>query len=149
MRDLVVLAIILGSVPVCLINPYYGVLMWTWIAYFNPHRYTWGIAYNFPVAQVIAAPTLLGTLFARRMNRQFLTREAILLLLLWIWFCFTMFHATQVPAFAGHVSDGKQQLIQVSKILLMSFPIILLVTSEKKLKWLLLVTALSFGVRAI
>src|SRR5216683_1436083 len=103
MRDLIILAFILGSVPVCLFNPYYGVLMWTWIAYFSPHRYAWGIAYDFPVAQVIAYPTLIGMLFARKFNRQILTRETILLLMLWLWFCFTMFYATQVPAFAGHV----------------------------------------------
>jgi len=149
MRDLIILAFILGSVPVCLFNPYYGVLMWTWIAYFNPHRYAWGIAYDFPVAQVIAYPTLIGMLFARKLNRQILTRETILLLMLWLWFCFTMFYATQVPAFAGHVATGMDQLKQVSKILLMTFPTILLVTSPKRLKYLLLVISLSFGVRAI
>jgi len=149
MRDLIILAFILGSVPVCLFNPYYGVLMWTWIAYFNPHRYAWGIAYDFPVAQVIAYPTLIGMLFARKFNRQILTRETILLLMLWLWFCFTMFYATQVPAFAGHVATGMDQLKQVSKILLMTFPTILLVTSPKRLKYLLLVISLSFGVRAI
>ena len=149
MRDLIILAFILGSVPVCLFNPYYGVLMWTWIAYFNPHRYAWGIAYDFPVAQVIAYPTLIGMLFARKFNRQILTRETILLLMLWLWFCFTMFYATQVPAFAGHVATGMDQLKQVSKILLMTFPTILLVTSPKRLKYLLLVISLSFGVRAM
>src|SRR5258708_28905516 len=117
MRDFVILAIILGSVPICLFNPYYGVLMWSWVAFFNPHRYAWGIAYDFPVAQVIAVPTLLGTLFARKLNRHFLTRETVLLLLLWFWFCFTMFRATQVPAFAGHLVTGMEQFKQLSKIL--------------------------------
>lgn len=149
MRDLVILAFILGSAPVCLFNPFYGVLMWTWIAYFNPHRYAWGIAYDFPVAQVIAVPTLLGILFVRKLNRQILTRETILLLLLWSWFAFTMFYATRVPAFAGHVADGMDQLKQVSKILLMTLATVLLVTSTKRLKYLLLVIALSFGVRAL
>src|SRR6266851_6447510 len=148
MRDLIILAFILGSVPVCLFNPYYGVLMWTWIAYFNPHRYAWGIAYDFPVAQMIAVPTLLGTLFAHGMNRRLFTREAILLVLLWLWFCFTMFHAAQVPAFAGHIADGMEQFKQVNKILLMTIPTILLVSSKERLKRLLLLIAFSFGVRA-
>ena len=40
MRDLFLLVIILGSVPIAFFEPFYGVLVWTWIAYFNPHRYT-------------------------------------------------------------------------------------------------------------
>lgn len=149
MRDAIIMALILGSAPFCLVNPYFGVLMWSWIAYFNPHRYAWGVMRNFPVAMVIGIPTLLGTLFARKMNRQIFTRETTLLLLLWIWFCFTMFYATQVPALSGHVADGMQELQKVSKILLMIIPMILLVNSKEKLKYLLLVTAFSFGVRAI
>jgi probable O-glycosylation ligase (exosortase A-associated) len=101
------------------------------------------------VAQVIAVPTLLGTLFARKLNRHFLTRETVLLLLLWFWFCFTMFRATQVPAFAGHLVTGMEQLKQVSKILLMTLLTILLVTSPKRLRYLLLLISLSFGVRAM
>ena len=38
MRDVLILGIILGSLPLCFFRPYFGVLMWTWIAYFNPHR---------------------------------------------------------------------------------------------------------------
>ncbi len=149
MRDIAVLAIILGSVPLCFFNPYFGVLMWSWVAYFNPHRYAWGIAYNFPVAAVIAIPTLLGTLRTRRMNRNFLTREVLLLLALWAWFGITYLHALQVPLFAGHMGAARDQLLQVSKILLMTFVAILLVTSKDKLKYLLLLTAASVGIRAI
>lgn len=149
MRDWIILVIILGSAPLCLFNPYLGVLMWSWIAYFNPHRYGWGVAYDFPVAIVIAVPTLIGTLFARNKNRQILTRETILLLLLWFWFAFTMFYATQVPAFSGHIVTGMQQLTGVSKILLMTIPTILLVNSKQRLKYLLLITGLSLGVRAL
>ena len=57
MRDLIVLAIVFLSVPIALFRPYYGVLVWVWIAYFNPHRFTWTYAYNFPVAMTIAIPT--------------------------------------------------------------------------------------------
>lgn len=148
MRDILVLTIILGSVPISFFNPYYGVLMWSWIAYFNPHRYAWGVAYDFPVAQAIALPTLLGILFTRKINRQIFVRETALLLLMWIWFVFTTIYSRQVPEFAYHVDDGKAQLMIVSKILLMTLVTILLVTSKQRLKLLLLVTALSLGVRA-
>src|ERR1700757_2043509 len=130
-RDTVVILVILLSAPVALFNPYFGVLMWTWIAYFNPHRYAWGIArYGFfQPAVLIAVPTLIGLLFAPK-NVRFITRESSLLIALWGWFAFTTFYITRVPDFAGHVQDAALHLEEVSKILLMTFVTIVLVTSK-------------------
>jgi putative inorganic carbon (HCO3(-)) transporter len=144
MRDLVLLIIILASVPISFFEPFYGVLIWIWIAFFNPHRYTFTYMYNFPVAAVVAAPTLFGLLFTRNVNRRFMVRETALLTVLWGWFVFTYLNATQVPLFQGHILDAQAELIRVSKILLMTFVMILLVTSREKLKYVFLVTALSF-----
>jgi putative inorganic carbon (HCO3(-)) transporter len=149
MRDFIVLAIVLGSAPICLFRPYYGVLLWVWIAYFNPHRFTWSYAYDFPVAMVIAVPTLIGLLFAKEMNRKFMVRESILLLFLWIWYVVSLIYATRVPLFAGHVPDAMAEMTRVNKILLMTVVTTLLVTSMKRLKYLVLVTAFSFGVLAV
>jgi probable O-glycosylation ligase (exosortase A-associated) len=149
MRDLILLIIILGSVPISFFEPFYGVLVWTWIAFFNPHRFTFNYMYDFPVAAVIAAPTLLGTLFTRKINRDFMTRETGLLVALWIWFTVTYLNATRVPLFAGNIQDAKLELLRVSKILLMTVVMILLVNSRKKLKYLFVVTALCFAALAI
>src|SRR5512140_2783942 len=129
MRDAIVLLIIFAAVPVCLFNPYFGAVMWTWIAYFNPHRYTWGFAYNFPVAMVIAIPTLTGLMFARKLNKNIFTRETVLLLSLWAWYCITTFNVTQTSEFAGHADDAVTDLKIICKILLMAFVIILVTTS--------------------
>jgi putative inorganic carbon (hco3(-)) transporter len=148
MRDYIVLAIILLSASVALFSPYYGILVWTWIAYFNPHRYGWGVAHNFQVAMVVAVPTLAGCLFARK-NLHIFIREAVLLALLWMWFVFTTLYIAKVPAFAGHTQDARLHLEQVSKILLMTFVTILLVTSKERLRILVLVIVASFGFRAL
>ncbi len=149
MRDYIVLTIILGCVPGALLNPFFGVLVWTWVAYFNPHRFTWGIAYNFPVAMVLAVPTIVGTLFAKKINRNVLTRETVLLFVLWIWFGITLFHATLVPLLSMHVIDGRAQLEIITKILLMTGFTILLTNSPQRFRLLLLVTAFSFGALAL
>jgi putative inorganic carbon (hco3(-)) transporter len=149
MRDLIVLGIVLGSVPVCLFRPYYGVLLWVWIAYFNPHRFTWSYAYDFPVAMVIAIPTLIGLFFTRDMNKRFVVRESVLLFFLWVWYLVSLFWAMRVPLFAGHIADATAEMTRVDKILLMTVVMILLVTTQKKLKYLVMVTALSFGVLAL
>jgi putative inorganic carbon (HCO3(-)) transporter len=149
MRDYIVLAIILGSVPAAFINPFFGVLMWTWVAYFNPHRFTWGVAYSFPVALALAVPTIAGTLFTKQRNRNIITRETVLLLLLWVWFGVTLFHATLVPLLSMHAADGRDQLITITKILLMIGFTVLLTNSPQRLRLLLLVTVFSFGALAV
>ncbi len=149
MRDVLVLAIILGSVPICFFRPYFGALMWVWVAYFNPHRFTYGIAYNFPVSTVIAIPTLLGILFFRKVNHKIFVRETVMLLVFWAWITLTYLNATHIPLFADHIEDAQVTLIRVCKVLLMTFVLILVVTSKKKLDILFIVTALCFGALAI
>ena len=149
MRDVLVLAIILGSIPICFMRPFFGAMMWVWVAYFNPHRFTFGMAYNFPVSTVIAIPTLLGILFFRKVNRGIFVRETVMLLVFWAWIIITYINATQVPLFADHVEDAQLQLVRVCKVLLMTIVLILVVTSKKQLDTLFLVTAFSFGALAI
>ncbi len=148
-RDTVVIVIILLSAPVALFNPYFGVLMWTWIAYFNPHRYAWGLArYGyFQPAVIVGVPTLIGLLFAPK-NLRIMTRETVLLLGLWCWFGITTLYITRVPEFAGHVKDASAHLEEVSKILLMTVVTIVLITSKFKLRLFTFVILASFGVRA-
>jgi probable O-glycosylation ligase (exosortase A-associated) len=148
-RDVLVLAIILGSTPLCFTRPFFGAMVWTWVSYFNPHRFTYGIAYNFPVSTVIGIPTLLGLVFSRKVNRGIFVRETIMLFVFWAWVTATYVNSTRVPLFADHTADGYIELIKVSKVLLMTFVLILVVTSKEKLEILSLVTAFSFGALAI
>lgn len=148
MRDYLVLAIVFVSVPIALVNPYYGILVWSWLAYFNPHRNTWGMAREFPVAIVIAIPTLIGAFFARK-NHRIMTRETLLLALQWAWFAFTSYYISTIPQFSGHVQDAKDHLQMISKILLMTFVMIVLVNSKEKLRGLVLIIVASFGFRAL
>ena len=50
MRDILVTLTIFGSIPFILVQPHIGVLVWSWISYMNPHRYTWGFAFDFRFA---------------------------------------------------------------------------------------------------
>jgi len=149
MRDFIVLAIILGSVPVCLVSPYFGILMWFWVTYFNPHRFTWGVAYNFPVAMAVAVPTLLGAIFAKKSLRSLLTIESLLLMALWAWFNITYIHAKGIPLFAANMLDAQYELSHMSKILLMTFVMIVIINSKERLRNVMRVTALSLGLLAL
>ncbi|MDH4393722.1 MAG: putative O-glycosylation ligase, exosortase A system-associated [Aquabacterium sp.] len=62
MRDILVVGIVLIGALVALRRPWIGVLLWTWLSLMNPHRYTYGFAYDFPVAAIAAASVLVGIL---------------------------------------------------------------------------------------
>src|SRR5690349_22744511 len=133
MRDVVFFAFLVGSLPVCFMNPYYGVLMWYWISYFNPHRFTFGFAYNLPVAFMVAVPTLAGILFARKSLRSLLTAESVLLVCLWAWYTMSFIRARGVPVFAGHLNEMNYEMDHISKIILMTLIMVVVVTSRQRI----------------
>jgi len=57
------LGFIVCSLPVCLFRPFYGILLWTVIAFANPQSsfFYWYWAGEFPWAVAVAVPTLLGS----------------------------------------------------------------------------------------
>ena len=62
MRDLLLVAVIVGSIPYILRRPYIGVLVYVWLSVMNPHRLTWGFTYGFSFAIIIGAVTLVAVL---------------------------------------------------------------------------------------
>jgi probable O-glycosylation ligase (exosortase A-associated) len=149
LRDYLIVGFIVGCAPFCIFYPYLGVLLSSWIAYFNPHQFAWGFANTFPVAQVVVIPTIIGTPFAKDINRRIFTRETLLLLVFWAWVCLTMVNTHFEPLFADHIELGTFRLIEFSKIMVLTLLTIFLVTSQKKLKNLLMVTAFSLGLIAL
>jgi probable O-glycosylation ligase (exosortase A-associated) len=123
--------------------------MWVWVAYFNPHRFTYGFAYNFPVSTVVAIPTILGIVFSRKLNRSIFVRETVLLLLFWGWMLISYLHATRIELFSDHIDDAAAHMAMVSKVLLMTFILILVINTKEKLKILFILTALCLGALAI
>ena len=149
MRDLIVMVIILGSIPICLVSPYFGILMWFWVTYFNPHRFTWTYAHDFPVAMAVALPTLAGTVFAKKSMRSLLTTESLLLMAVWGWFFITYTHAQSIPLFTGNMIEAQYEMSHISKILLMTFVMVVIINSKDRLRNVLLVTAGSLGMLAL
>ena len=138
MRDYVVLGIIFAILPVALVRPFVGVLAWLWIAFMNPHRMSWGIARDFPVAFLIAVATLAGLVLSGEAKRIPRTAGTYALLLLWV--CLTI---SSLLAF--HPDAAGQAWEMRSKILLMVFVSLALAYDRRRLQTMLLVTALSIG----
>jgi probable O-glycosylation ligase (exosortase A-associated) len=138
LRDLFVTGIVFGTLPYILRNPYIGIYLWSWLGYMNPHRLSWGFAYDFPFAFIVGIVTMVALVFSREPKRVPWTRESIVLLLMILWMVVT-------TAFSLHPNLAWLQMEKVAKIQLMIFLTMVLINTREKLEKLVLVIALSLG----
>ncbi|MHB1428611.1 MAG: putative O-glycosylation ligase, exosortase A system-associated [Rhodocyclaceae bacterium] len=141
MRDLILTAFVLGTIPFILRNPYIGLLMWVWLGIMNPHRFTWGFAYSMPFAQIVALSTLVAMLVhAKKLNPLPNDRAFIALVLFVLWLNVSPLFALN-PDFEAESSLWSRAL----KIQIMVIVAFLLVSSRTQLHWLTWVLAVSVG----
>lgn len=62
MRDLLVMAVIYGSLPVIVFRPYIGLLVYCWLAFMRPQDMAWGMSRVLPLSQWVALAMLAGIL---------------------------------------------------------------------------------------
>lgn len=138
MRDLVVFGIVFGALPFVFKRPWIGIMLWTWLAYMNPHRQAWGAAYDFPFSMVVGLVTIAAFVFTRDKNKMIWTRETVTLVIFIVW----MFITTQ---FAFYPELAALQWNKVWKIHLMIFLIIMLIRNKEQINIMIWVIALSLG----
>lgn len=138
LRDLIVIGTVFISLPFCFIRPWIGILVFSWLGYMNPHKYAWGVATSFPVALIVAVPTLAGFILTKDKDKFPFERESIVIILLWIFFTITSF-------FAFYPQPAWDMWQKTSKIFVMSLITIPLFMDRKKLKYLMLTIGLSLG----
>lgn len=138
LRDLVVFGVVFFALPFIFKRPWVGIMLWTWLAYMNPHRQAWGPAYEFPFSMLVGLVTIATFLMTRDKNRMIWTRETITLSVFIAWMLFT----TQ---FAFYPDLAALQWNKVWKIHLMIFLVILLIRNKDQLNWMIWVIALSLG----
>ena len=138
MRDIAVTLAILGSLPFILWRPWYGILVWSWLGFMNPHRLAWGFATTLPLAMVVALTTMVALLLSKEKQKFMWTRETALILIFLAWMVVT-------TTFSMYPWLAWDQLIKVAKIFLMIFVAAILINSAERLQVLVLVIALSLG----
>lgn len=85
MRDLIVAGIVALAGLVALRWPWVGVMNWTWLSIMNPHRYTYGFAYDAPLAALAAVTTLVGVLATKDRASPFKGTPVIWLAMFMVW----------------------------------------------------------------
>ena len=68
MRDLIVMAVVIGSLPVILFRPFYGLLVYSWLAFMRPQDMTWGASRDLPLSQWVAIAMVIGRKSAPEMK---------------------------------------------------------------------------------
>lgn len=138
MRDLIILLIVFGSIPLIMKRAYVGVLVWSWLGYMNPHRLAWGFAYDFPFSQVIALVTLGSLVFDRTRRGLPIDALTITWMLFFVWTNFTTLFALDPEA-------AYAEWDRFSKITLFSVITIMLMQEKKRLNLLIVVIVFSLG----
>jgi len=143
MRSLLVAMIIFASVPVILLKPYVGVLMWSWISYMNPHRLTWGFAYSFPFAMLVGGATLAAWFLSRDKKEFPVTATTVILMTYTVWVSLGTLGA-MIPDLAY------EKWLKLIKILVITYVTMMLINTRRKIDLLVWVIAGSiayFGVK--
>jgi probable O-glycosylation ligase (exosortase A-associated) len=108
----------------------------------NPHRLTWGFAYNMPFAEIVAIALLLGIMFSKESKRIPMDSMLVVGLAFVLWMGVT-------TIFALHQSFAIEYYISTLKILLLTYITMILMSDQRKINLLLLVISLSIGYYSI
>ncbi|MGZ3181045.1 MAG: putative O-glycosylation ligase, exosortase A system-associated [Telluria sp.] len=143
MRDILICAIVFGSLPFILRQPMAGVLMWVWISVMSPHTQGWGFATSFPFAAIVAGATLASMVFARGSLAVPWSAPIVALVLLALWMNVTL-------PFSIFRDASFEQWSRVMKIMLMNVVVAMVVKSARdirRLAWVLTGSLAYYGVK--
>ena len=138
MRDIFVTMAVFGSIPLIFMQPYVGILVWSWLGYMNPHRLAWGFSTNFPFAMIVAVVTIAALLFSKEPKRIPWTSESKLLVIFILWMLVTTF-------FSLYPDLAWTQFWKVIKIQVAIFLTLILINSREKIHALAWMIAVSLG----
>ena len=140
MRDYLIIAIVLASLPVGLFSPYGGLLVYSWISYMYPQWLAWSFARTFPVAYLAGLSLIVGFIIHRfpgqlavvRM-RENTTQIALL----------AMFTVSSI--YSLYPVRAWVQFTDMLKIIVVALLTSILLTNRARVRMFLMVVALSLG----
>lgn len=142
-RDVILGAILVVSLPLSVMRPFFGLLVFSWLAYMRPNDMTWGIN-QFRPSLCIAVATLVGVILHRRERMVVLEKRTVLLGIFLAAVGVSALMAPD-PVFAFR----KGNLEDLAKVLFIALLTTGLVTTRDRARWLLLVIGMSLGFLAL
>jgi probable O-glycosylation ligase (exosortase A-associated) len=126
MRDIVITLLVFGSLPYIFKRPWFGVVMWIWISVMNPHRLSYGFAYSFPFAAIIAGVTIISLVLTKDDRR--MPKSAIV----WVIVAFTL-HMGITTLTAFYPNTSLDLYIRIVKTMLMVLVTMMLIKTRRQI----------------
>ena len=143
MRDIALFGFMLGLIPFILFRPHLGVLAYVWMSVMNPHRLTWGYAYDFSFALIIGATTFIGALFTRRRSTVPVNSLSIALGLFMVWTSIT----TVAALYPGE-SYEKWLVMAKTFFIVLMIPVLIQTREQFRLLiWVIVISLAYYGVK--
>ncbi len=138
MRDLAVMAVVFGTLPIIPFRPVLGLGVYAWLAYMRPQDLAWGIK-SMQLSMWVAIAILVGLVLAFGRERFATFRlQTLLLIMIGAWFAIAC-RSAQLP-------DLSEKWLDVYlKIILIAVITTGLITTRKRFDFMLTVIAFSLG----
>lgn len=141
MRDLILLGLIVGALPLMVFRPFFGLCAYAWLAFLRPQDMAWGITRTLPLSQWVGLALAFGLLLAVLTGKERLATikvQTVLLALLCGWIGLSV-----LTALSPHLSDHSFGLYWKSIVL--SVLITGLVHDRFRLRAFVIVVAFCLG----
>lgn len=138
LRDIFVTVVVFGLLPKILVRPDIGILLWCWLSYMNPHKLSWQFAHDFPFAMITAIAILFGVLVWKEPKKIPWMPVTVVLVIFVAW----MFLTTLT---AMNPDPAWRQWDKVWKIQLMTFVVMMVMTTRWRINAMMWIIALSLG----
>lgn len=138
MRDIIVTVLIFGTLPFILRRPFFGVMVWTWLGFMNPHRLAWGFAASFPFALTVFSVTALAYIFSKEPRRIPVNNLTIALLAFVTW----MFITTNTSLFPDLAWEQWNKVWRIQLGVLLT---LVLINSRERITLLVWTIVVSLG----
>ena len=145
MRDIALTVFFFGCLPFVFKRPWLGVLLWTWIGMMNPHRLTWGFAYNLQFAAIVGIVTLIAFALSKEPKRFPITSVTVTLIVFVIWMNISAVFA--LPANGDYVWEQWDKVMKIHFFLIITMMVMNTVERIRWLTWVATFSIAFFGIK--
>lgn len=142
MRDVFLLLWFAISMPIAFFRPFYGIVVFTILAFNRTQDLCWGVARDLRLSQLIALVTLVGFVLNHKGKYFISDKRNWLLILLFLWVGVSVYTAY-------YPSAAITKYPEMGKVILVASLTSCLLTTQKRFRTLMFVTSLSLGFYSI
>lgn len=144
MRALAFLIGMAGMLPMSLMHPFVGVLLWAWISFMNPHELVYGFGTDLPWAVIVFCFMAVGCIVAREPKRIPVNALTVLIVMFMICTTYPQFFALANP---DRVFEKWEFVEKVSFFLLVTAAMVNTRERIHALLWVMVISLAFFGIK--